>query len=1219
MNKEHQRKLLIVIVFSMLYLILINALFPFLLNLNKLYGNQRIYDFFIYEPLKKEIIEYVRNPSKYDRMYQGYFTDQAKSLINKLDTNFYYHDTPILFFQVAPLKPVSYDLSRDIYKDSILTPETFGFASGMECDDKNLDYYFFSQDKKDARTERYYEIFGVEPLDEYFFDIFINDLRSDSNFFFRYVNDFVDVNFEFSKHYHHNEYKPIYRYISNWFKGFTLSGDSLYNHLERNKRLGDSIHYNIIGQNFKYINVKCENEFLFKQYYNSSFMSLNEIFKNLRDITIHEWESGNKIFKYFLNKYFIGYRYNFYSYFSDINGLNITNNYIITIKNQNEKVFVKRLFNEDFCFSLLYDYTGINRMILFRDNHYRHFKWPIDNITDKDISIKYVYYQRANILPLFLFLLLITITAKPFKNFRSLKFGKIHISLLAISLCFLTFLTILYALPYFFKNNPIFSYPGLFDKNLFNQLDISRIFWIEWLGSLRVQIFTQICCLILITSYVMFWHTFERRHQIPYTILVLIIYGYLVTVFNENFGYLDYYDLIILFSNSLIFIPLFFIDGAKETERKEKETLLLNKATQTAAVAISARNLSHITGSHVIPWLNAKLREWQETQPDITEYKKMEQVNRHIMERMDLIAEMSTAEPAFRTNMPMTEVVNYLQENTDAYTLYPGWFIKSLLKQNQKINLLTIPDQIDDYYWASPGDVFGKQAFSILIEGFIRNVVKHENPNEDIKIIFSITVPDANDMTINPNDYWCIDLVYNSENNRKDKEQFLNEIKETTGNTLIDNKTYNLEYTGWGLKEMLIAAAYLRMIPIVNIYSINEILNPNFYNIEGTIIKTLIPDNENGKLFGYRFFIYKSKFCNFYEIDNADSLTNRFANNGVSINDKANSNDYEYRIEILSKNSHGKKVINNSNQKVLFVNNTDEIKTLLESESYEKFSSDIGIKWNVEAKNSGYFQSMPTLIGYTNNNNESINYHILKKEDENAIAFFDNHGGFYKYLSNSCQNGKTAIESIKDRVFKDLKIREVGNYDFYYESYGSSSLTSNLILQKKYSILQESVCTKILIVDERIQDYVFNEKDNNTKIPLSEIFEGMNISVPSPKEFDLRIVQENLLDSIDKAYKLDDYHYIVIHMTIIEKNFRKTDKKALSSHITEEMNRYKGKVTLVITSGRGRPSNLPDDSFFIPYSTIQNYCLYSRSKAGLVKSLHSIRRKKYEKNSNNKR
>lgn len=722
--------------------------------------------------------------------------------------------------------------------------------------------------------------------------------------------------------------------------------------------------------------------------------------------------------------------------------------------------------------------------------------------------------------------------------------------------------------------------------------------------------------IFIISIIVIFWFYVPFSKKAGKTIwsIVFIIIFPLVMIINSSsvitlnnlwfsaFGFVAIY---------LMFFINFILNKTYAEERSEQtQTLLLNKATQTAAVAISARNLSHITGSHVIPWLNAKLREWQETQPDITEYKKMEQVNRHIMERMDLIAEMSTAEPAFRTNMPLTEVLNYLQENKDAYTIYPGWFIKSLLKQNQKINLLTIPEKIDDYYWASPGDVFGKQAFSILIEGFIRNVVKHENPNEDIKIIFSITVPDANDMTINPNDYWCIDLVYNSENNRKDKEQFLNEIKETTGNTLIDNKTYNLEYTGWGLKEMLIAAAYLRMIPIVNIYSINEILNPNFYNIEGTIIKTLIPDNENGKLFGYRFFIYKSKFCTFYEIDNADSLTNRFANNGVSINDKANSNDYEYRIEILSKNSHGKKVINNSNQKVLFVNNTDEIKTLLESESYEKFSSDIGIKWNVEAKNSGYFQSMPTLIGYTNNNNESINYHILKKEDENAIAFFDNHGGFYKYLSNSCQNGKTAIESIKDRVFKDLKIREVGNYDFYYESYGSSSLTSNLILQKKYSILQESVCTKILIVDERIQDYVFNEKDNNTKIPLSEIFEGMNISVPSPKEFDLRIVQENLLDSIDKAYKLDDYHYIVIHMTIIEKNFRKTDKKALSSHITEEMNRYKGKVTLVITSGRGRPSNLPEDSFFIPYSTIQNYCLYSRSKAGLVKSLHSIRRKK---------
>ena len=87
---------------------------------------------------------------------------------------------------------------------------------------------------------------------------------------------------------------------------------------------------------------------------------------------------------------------------------------------------------------------------------------------------------------------------------------------------------------------------------------------------------------------------------------------------------------------------------------------------------------------------------------------------------------------------------------------------------------------------------------------------------------------------------------------------------------------------------------------------------------------------------------------------------------------------------------------------------------------------------------------------------------------------------------------------------------------------------------------------------------------------------------------------------------MDQYHYTVLHFTILEKMAELTGKKVGEYYHKLTKNRKKTDHYLILTSGKGIPSNLPGSSYFINFSTLK-YDINILSKVGLVQHLNAVR------------
>jgi hypothetical protein len=83
----------------------------------------------------------------------------------------------------------------------------------------------------------------------------------------------------------------------------------------------------------------------------------------------------------------------------------------------------------------------------------------------------------------------------------------------------------------------------------------------------------------------------------------------------------------------------------------------------------------------------------------------------------------------------------------------------------------------------------------------------------------------------------------------------------------------------------------------------------------------------------------------------------------------------------------------------------------------------------------------------------------------------------------------------------------------------------------------------------------------------------------------------------------------LLHMTLLEKICENTEKATVQNKLTMlEKMITDGEKSIILVSGRGRPSNLPDHCYYLHYSILQNYLLFNRSKFLLARVLYSIRK-----------
>lgn len=185
------------------------------------------------------------------------------------------------------------------------------------------------------------------------------------------------------------------------------------------------------------------------------------------------------------------------------------------------------------------------------------------------------------------------------------------------------------------------------------------------------------------------------------------------------------------------------------------------------------------------------------------------------------------------------------------------------------------------------------------------------------------------------------------------------------------------------------------------------------------------------------------------------------------------------------------------------------------------------------------------------------------------------------------------------------------------------SSIQNIYVNKIYStILAESILNKILIIDERVQSS-WESNYSSTNVQKNKLYKDCGMYCPNPKKdekidlnkptFDAKYKADILkfIATFENNNKLKGLDYIVIHLGVIEKiltiNNGPKKKTNVSEFILGIQNCLVNKTRVLITSGRGKPDNLPDEVPFISFSTLSQYTIETPFKPLLSQVIQRAR------------
>jgi hypothetical protein len=157
--------------------------------------------------------------------------------------------------------------------------------------------------------------------------------------------------------------------------------------------------------------------------------------------------------------------------------------------------------------------------------------------------------------------------------------------------------------------------------------------------------------------------------------------------------------------------------------------------------------------------------------------------------------------------------------------------------------------------------------------------------------------------------------------------------------------------------------------------------------------------------------------------------------------------------------------------------------------------------------------------------------------------------------------------------------------------------------------LVEAGVLKVAVIDERIQGALTNVLDPDAfNASAHEVLSAMGILVPTRDQVDLagRALAKDAVGSwATKNCRSVDF--LVIHQGILDRIGLedKEDAGNWLSHLKADM----GIRELVVTSGRGRPKNMPRDVRYIPLTSIQRWTsdMGGKSKFHLITELAAAR------------
>lgn len=673
----------------------------------------------------------------------------------------------------------------------------------------------------------------------------------------------------------------------------------------------------------------------------------------------------------------------------------------------------------------------------------------------------------------------------------------------------------------------------------------------------------------------------------------------------------------------------------------------LKKSIKAAISQVMARNMSHNIGSHVMNKLvtGVKNIDWKKTKytslinndltVKLTKAKDKHEIiidqltcfNNYIRSRMDYLADIALGTPVMQYGRSVKDVMLEFDKVRLLLEYISGLSdFKYEIVYNDTIN----------YVVAMPNNVLGCQALYNIIENIIRNTAKHGGATETVR--FEINIREISDPDLKQkygDDLYEVTVCDSVP--AKDEELADKQNEKINGKIIGDD--YKLRHGSLGMAEMKSSAAYLRKISLSLIDS---------EDIDPPLLAAFLDDNKH---LVYRFYLRKPKMVMY--------VKNNIS--GQTLNDKLKTNGVELLSSVDFKNKLCNGAIFDHN---FIVYDDDEIVELIKmdeyrsslpvrcykkeaidineinalADDYEVLHKDIWDKWleiNVIDKNYKVSNVLPTDItknadgSLTQTNKLCIENHKehlvivnLTTLIKSGIQIDDLHNHkifsetinslgirqlpYYEHIPELIPTSKISeapdcVKKINEDDVERYRVFFNKNYDYYV-----SNIDNLKTLRAKYADLclwqlSEAAVTRILVIDERIQEYAKSEMNYRTLMLL------VNINIPD-KNINLsdndiksqrRFIMGWINTELDKRTQ-----FMVLHYGILERLVG--DDK---SEIDTILNAWAAKCTVVVTSGRGSYFVLPSSVRFMNLSNIHNAFIDIKNKYYITAVLHASRKK----------
>ncbi|MHB8336979.1 MAG: hypothetical protein ACYDEE_06160 [Ignavibacteriaceae bacterium] len=615
--------------------------------------------------------------------------------------------------------------------------------------------------------------------------------------------------------------------------------------------------------------------------------------------------------------------------------------------------------------------------------------------------------------------------------------------------------------------------------------------------------------------------------------------------------------------------------------------------------------------------------------------------NEYLKNRMDFLADIATTDPSMESPMYFVrEVMNGIDKNRILLDRISGidsikfdFCVRHYNAQENKWERIADHESKRDQILSVSNDILGCQAFYIIIENVIRNVAKHSKLIEKSLLVY-IDIQDYK----NNDDYFEISIYDCLMKTQSSIDELVKKRNETFNDSVLDTQSYQVRTGNLGTVEMKVCAAYLRMLPIASIEDKFFNVNDNKYNSKNDVkVPNLIyaytheyakeKYGEKRYSLGYKICIRKPQTIliiddsNILKLKDNDEIKNlrKYGIWIVKINELTNEdNFYNHQFIIwLSDHSHEEIIRNNYGRLP---------KRLLDKSDLNSYLNNLPSK--LEPKK--FINECWILYG------KKL---LSKKKNElNRIEFIN------RKLTTCLKSYNKQTKNVKkiyiDDHGKKWNTDEANQCDYYelicshhrmYSIVDNGQLSNNF--PHRQTEFAEAILSKIIIIDERIQkNIVISNKEyhgtGGTKILFKELFAKQNIFIPETNEANLNAPNFGVLKQNDisnennksESDKIKDYingkieycDFCIIHLGILEKmlevNINKTE-----TEINKIIERIIGtgidqRRKIIITSGRGKPHNIPKDLSFLSISIVQNAVETLFDKFLFVKLLYNSRK-----------